>query len=172
MRGERPPVGRCTAAIVLSRTAWEAFLNEFIEWRGLDPSLKDADFRESLAGVLASLGAPEPALDAGGVWEDLAIVNALRNKLVHFQAKAYPTGGGPRQLIQRLSALCGLLPTGEPDYWERILLVPPVAQWACRVVGTSIIRIESIPTRRTRLVRDIARTVLEALSPIAPRRVE
>src|SRR5260370_25634242 len=87
-------IQRCAATVVLACAAWEAFINEFIQWRGLGTS-KRANFLPKLKGVLAELGSQQAAAEPSPEWTGLLAVQRFRNELLHYKAQPRPQGDRP-----------------------------------------------------------------------------
>lgn len=159
------PLARSAASLILARAAWEGYLNEFIEWRSLSPDLKNRSCYEGLAGVFAELG-QSLTIVSEDTWDQLLLLNTLRNKVIHHKADRFKPGSGPHELLEKLAKLSLVdLPT-RPAPWERLALSNRVAQWACLTVATAIVQLEAIPTKRSRSLHDVKEAVAEAIRPL------
>lgn len=159
----RPPLGSAAAAIIVARAAWEAFVAEFVEWRKLDSEIKRLDLQSSLRRLHETLGHTVQFSSAAAAWRPLALVNQLRNALVHYDATARATDEPPGRWFAELVKI-GVVYEGGRS-WERSVCTARVARWSCEVVGASILRLESIPTKRRRSVAAVKRAVATALGP-------
>ena len=142
-------IARSAAAIILARTAWDCFINEFIELRRLPRELKLKDFNEKIAAVLAALDQAPPTYHAKSVWADLDHVNALRNAIVHHRAEETASDAQVARWFGKLDGN-GLVSGRITDPWERRCLNTKVAVWCCEVVGTAIVALEQCPKLRRR----------------------
>lgn len=162
---EASVIARSAAAIILARGAWEGYLNEFIEWRDLPSELKNQSCYEALVGVHRQLGR-NLEIKRGDIWDQLLLLNTLRNKIVHHKAGRTQPGQGPWELVERLTQLGLLTIPHQSLSWERILLSESIAQWSCFVVSKVIVALEAIPVRRTRSFLEVQNAIAEALRPL------
>jgi len=58
-------IGTSAASIILARASWDAFANEFVEWRRLARDIKKLNFYEKNKKIAQSLGAMEPDYSLG-----------------------------------------------------------------------------------------------------------
>jgi hypothetical protein len=162
---ETSVLARSAAAIILARGAWEGYLNELIQWRELPPDLKNKSCYEGLLEVHRELGQTFE-VHQGDTWDQLLLLNNLRNKIIHHKAGRTQPGSGPWELAEKLSKLDLLKMSNLPATWERALLSMPIARWSCSTVGKAIIQLESIPARRSRSLFDVQKAVVDAHEPI------
>jgi hypothetical protein len=154
------------ATIILARTSWEAFINEFIEWRVLPADLKKENFYVGLKRILHILGAEPPVFTLNSGWGHLALLNDLRNQLVHYDAAPRASGVAPHDLIRRLGH-CGITVSNDSHgTWEQVVLVRDTGIWACKCVAQSILRLESLPNRARRSLNEVDELVSVILSPL------
>jgi hypothetical protein len=162
------PLPDTAGAVVLSRACWEAFTNEFLEWRALPSNWKKCSFQPKLSKIYAHLTpGTVPSFDPGTPYGDLQLLNELRNHLIHHQATRVQRGTAPSNIMERLlSARALSTATQKGSDWERRALCPEVARWACRAVGSAILELESVPAARNRssaLVRGQVETALQVI---------
>ena len=145
---EDATLGAAAASIIVSRSAWDAFVSEFVEWRDLDRGIKRLEFDETLNRVAKELRVSNQLSSGADAWGPLRLLNQVRNAIVHY--KSQPLGNqdlpGPwlADLIRR-----GVVYEGNRT-WERSVCTAQVARWSCTVVGDAILLLESIPTKRRR----------------------
>jgi hypothetical protein len=152
--GRANALGCAAATIVLAKVSWESYFHEFLERRRLTGDIKRLHFPSDLRTALERLGAPPPRFSKGEPWEQLALLNSLRNAIVHHDATPRVLGAARGDWYKRLIEL-GVISAASDATWESCVLTPAVARWACTVVGTSIIRAESIPHGRTRSLNSV-----------------
>jgi hypothetical protein len=124
------------------------------------------DFDQAIKAVyseLASIHHPYRETD----WQELSELNSLRNSLVHFKSESKSDSEMPRWF--RALESKKLLAKGAERNWESRACVLPVAEWACSVVGDSILRLEEIPNRRTRSLADVRATIARLMDNSDPR---
>lgn len=149
------------SAIVLSRTAWEAFGNEFIQTRGLDVNLKGLSLRKYLRKVFDVLGQAAPDESPSSIFGQLILVGQLRNAIVHHKADPLNHGAAPSDLVCKLGEL-KLCDATASRPWEDVLLNGDTAKWSCRTVRNAILELDSFDFGRIR-----ARTFVPRLIKIA-----
>jgi len=141
---------RYAASIVLARASFDAYLSEFVEWRGLPQRIKHARFRDALIWIYKELSLPPPSF-VDGLWDELALLNDIRNELVHHKAGRFLPGQSPGGLIKRLvtKGVLAAKPSAEGT-WEAVVSSESIARWACAVVGRSIAHMECTSHNRRR----------------------
>lgn len=159
-------MGRAAAAVVLALVSWEAYINELIEWRKLPGSLKRQKFQEKLDSVLVHVAPSEAASRATTIWPDLALLNQLRNTIVHHKAAAAPLHPTDHPLVHALVER-GVIPQPEETMsWERLLLLPSTAIWGCKLTGEAIVTMEGFHFKRARSFQSVCHAVRTSLHPI------
>jgi hypothetical protein len=152
-------------AIVLARTCWDAFLSEFAARRGLADKVRQLNFGEALAAISTDLPCT-PALDVTlSPWRELHGLNKLRNEIVHYKARVNVGLNGPNALVQLLGNAGAPSPT-PAETWERSVINPAMAAWACRVVCDAMHALEMQPARRSTPVRALERAIAAAMVPL------
>jgi hypothetical protein len=152
-------------AIVLSRSSWEAFICEFIEWRRLPADLKEKSFKNLLGGVLHAIAGAPATFDEHSVWAELACVNDLRNELIHHKAQTFDGDASPRDILVRLRGF-GVRLNDQQHTWERRCVSPSSATWACKTVARSILELEGVVAGRTRSFRLLRDKISVITSPL------
>lgn len=149
--------------VILARTSWETFVNEFVEWRQLSPDLKNLSFQSSITGIFQALDAPAPDRRRGTIWYALELVVQLRNAIVHHAAAPRTPNDFPGELEERMKAFSLLrnAPTGPT--WERRAFTRETSAWCCRVTGEAILALEAIPTGQVRSYASVERAVRRSL---------
>jgi hypothetical protein len=158
--------GSAAAAIVLARCAWEAYATEIVEWRNLPPSIKGASFKTSVKKILFEISETEPSFELDTIWGEMQLLNDLRNAIAHHKAANLGEGESPYHVLTRLRALGVLLSESAPSTWERTVITPCTATWACRTVGRAIITVEKFPSRRVRIARTVINQIQRSLSEL------
>ena len=149
-------------AVLLARTAWEAFLNEYVQLRGLRREIRGASFHKSILLTHDSLDLDEPQFDKPP-WRGLDLLTDLRNRLVHHLSTPYQRGVGPRGLLERLHEEG--LPRVDPksEKWERLVLVPWTARWACITASDAIRHLNNLVQPQ----REVEAVLAEVLVPLS-----
>ena len=154
---------RFASSIVLARASFEAFVSEFIERRLLAKRIKGIhDLRERILAVHAALGVDAPD-ESSTPWVELGCVVQLRNAVVHYEAAPRSPADSPARLYGRFQSLGVVAARRKDQSWERALLTSTVASWSCQVVGQTVIRLESIATRRHRSLIHVREQVVRAI---------
>lgn len=156
------PLGAAAGSIILSRTAWDAFVAEFIEWRCLSPNIKSMVIDEAISRIHIDLGLPVPTFRKGSVWRSLQRLNQIRNALVHHKANPMSPSDLPGSWFRELVG-SGVIAHHKNRTWELSVCSPRVAKWSCEVVAEGIIELEAIPTKRRRSIRSVRAGVGAAL---------
>jgi hypothetical protein len=168
----RDSLAVAAAAVVLSRSAWETFFNEYIEIRNLPVSLKGSAPRTGIKAVFLELKQGHPSFALGSVWRALADLNGLRNAIAHHTPIREPRDANMLDWMDSLEK-CSLIALNlDEPRWERRFLVPAVASWACEVTGSAMLQIEAIPLKRSRGPSEVPRAVREILGYIPPKRFD
>jgi hypothetical protein len=168
---EAPPrcrAARVAAVIVVARSAWEAYINEFIEVRSITETvgkLRKLSFSAKIESVYSALGYSEPLFSGETLWARLELLNRLRNRVVHNLSRPYPCGFGPEGLVTALHQMGLPEPRGKL-LWEQVVLVPWTAAWSCKTSGAAIVTLETLPKNRRRSLREVQELVARALSPL------
>ena len=158
-------MARVATAVIVARAALEAYINEFRVLR--DITLPRVEFKESIRLIFLTLDCAPPDLLAKGPWQSVELLNRLRNALVHNLSQPMHSGKSPRNIIEAL-AKEGLPSTElKSSPWEEVVLVPWTARWSCRTAGEGINRLEQIPSRRRRSLREVQRLLGASLQPLS-----
>ena len=160
-----PPLPRCVASVLLARSSIDAYLSEFVEWRRLPHEVKHLRIRDAISQIFENLSLDAPTFQEGH-WNDVLLLNEVRNEAVHHKARRYKLGKSPSGLIERLAAkgVITLPPTTKT--WENIVYSDAVARWACSVAGRSVVYLESISRDRLRSLLIVQERVNQILSRI------
>ncbi|HPM75789.1 MAG TPA: hypothetical protein PK961_01770 [bacterium] len=150
----------CATSVILSRTAWECFINQFIFVRNLQNEVSiHQKFHKKTSILLEKLGCPISSWNEEP-WNKLSFVNDLRNALVHYDSCPRFNGEAPKELYAKLEhCYSDFKYNANSENWIRVLLCPSIAEWACISVGESILFFENILKNRYKNP-DITKTLL------------
>lgn len=171
---KHPPLGKSAVSIIVARSTWDAYIAEFVEWRQLSPKIKYLGLYKSLEQLHRALDLSELGPPNDSFWDDLILLNKLRNEIVHHKAALFPLGSdGPTDILGGLAARDLLATSEKPALtWERRVLTAKVGHWSCRTVARGILKLERIPEKRSRSYHDICNRLVETLSPLGINRPE
>jgi hypothetical protein len=158
--------GSSATAIILARCAWEAYINELVEWRNLSPSIKGKSFKKGIENIVFELTGTRPSFECNTIWGAMDLVNDLRNAIVHHKASTFSPGDSPYRLLTRLNQIGIPTANQSSSTWERSAICPNTAAWACRTVGQAIVSVEEIPSKRVRMLIVIKQQIQRSLKVI------
>lgn len=161
-----PGFAQSATSIILAKASWEAFQNEFVELRDLPVEIKAKSLTNALLHISTGLGVEPFTFSQGTIWEALLCVNRLRNAITHHTANPHKAGEAPAGLLKSLQRYGVVVSPCSTVPWESLLVTPRSAAWSCRIVGTAMVELERIPSRRRRSPSLVEERVSEALEAI------
>lgn len=156
------------SAIILARTSWESYTNEFVEQRKLDLNIKKQSMERKVQSLFSALDLSVDSEPHRTSVRNIKIVNSIRNSIVHQKAQARTYSSRSTSFVAELTNL-GFIKHDDRASLEELVLTPTIADWSIVCVANSILLFEKSRNGQFRPPAVVSRRLKKIVMPAAQR---